>query len=195
MHVKPQIRIIGWDDGPFSRNSKRCIMIGCVFRGGEQLDGILKTTIKVDGIEATEKIGRIILKSKFRDARIIMLDGITFGGFNIVNMKELYEITQLPVIAVNRRKPNLEEFIKAMKKFPEFEKRLEAVKAAGRIYSMKISNNNQTGKLFYQKVGISRKDAERIINISLKTSLFPEPLRVAHLIATGVVLGESVGRA
>ena len=66
MHVKPQIRIIGWDDGPFSRDSKRCILIGCVFRGGEQLDGILKTTIKVDGIEATEKIAKTILKANLK---------------------------------------------------------------------------------------------------------------------------------
>ncbi len=195
MHVKSQIRIIGIDDGPFKKGSKRCIVIGCAFRGSEQIDGVLKTSIKVDGLDATEKFIKLLNNSKFKDARIIMLDGITFGGFNIVNIKELYEVTNLPVIAVNRKKPDIKEFMKAMKKLPNFSERKRAVKDAGKIYAMKIEQGDKKGKIYFQKSGISINDTEKIINITIKTSLFPEPVRVAHLIATGVVLGQSIGRA
>lgn len=195
MHVKEQIRIIGWDDGPFSRNRKKCILIGCVTRGYMQIDGILRTYIDVDGIDATEKIAERIIKSKFKDARVIMLDGITFAGFNIVNIKTLYELTKMPVIAVNRKMPNVKEFMKAMKKFPEYKFRAKAVEDAGKIYSIRIENQGQRGKIYYQKYGITKKDAEKIIKLSIYTSLFPEPVRIAHLIATGVVFGESIGRA
>jgi hypothetical protein len=37
--------------------------------------------------------------------------------------------------------------------------------------------------------------AARIIQITSTRSNIPEPLRVAHLIATGIVLGESRGKA
>jgi len=194
MHIKDQIRIIGFDDGPFSRNRKRCILIGCVMRSHVQIDGILRTYIKIDGLDATQKISERVINSKFRDVRIIMLDGITFGGFNIVNIKTLYELTGIPVIALNRKMPDLEKFMNAMKKLPDYEVRAKAVKDAGKIYSVKIETRGIKGKIYYQKHGISKKDAEKVIKLSIYTSLFPEPVRIAHLIATGVVLGESIGR-
>ena len=194
MYIKPQIRIMGWDDGYFSRRNKRCLMIGCVFRGHMQIDGVIRTYISVDGLDATKQVAKAILNSKFKDVRIIMLDGITFGGFNIINIKELFELTGIPVIALNRKKPNIKEFLNAMKKLPYFKLRLKAVKDAGRIYNVKIKKHGQEGRIYYQKAGISKKDAEKVIKISIYTSLFPEPVRVAHLIATGVTLGESIGR-
>ena len=194
MHVKEQIRIAGWDDGPFSRNRKTCLLIGCIMRGRMQVDGILRTYIKVDGLDATEKIASRLLNSKFKDVRVIMLDGITFGGFNIVNIKTLYELTKIPVIALNRKIPDIKEFLKAMKKLPHYRTRKKAVEDAGKVYSAKIEARGVEGKIFYQKYGISKKNAEKVIKVSVYTSLFPEPVRIAHLIATGVVLGESIGR-
>ncbi len=195
MHIKNQIRILGFDDGPFSKRQKNCIVIGVAFRGSEQLDGVLKTNVKVDGFDATDKIALAVNRTKHRDKRIVMLDGITYAGFNVVDIKKLSENTNLPVIAVMRKYPKIDEFISAMKKLEGFDKRMEAVKNAGKIYSTTVKNKTQKGKLYFQKSGISISDAKKVINISIKTSLYPEPLRVAHLIATGVVLGESVGRA
>ncbi len=163
-------------------------------RGSVQIDGILRTYVQIDGLDATEKIAKIIIQSKFKDSRVIMLDGITFAGFNIVNIKELYELTKMPVIAVNRKMPDINEFMKAMKKLPFYQTRVKAVKDAGKIYSLTIKTKNSKGKIFYQRVGITKKDAEKVIKTSIYTSLFPEAVRIAHLIATGVVLGESVGR-
>jgi len=45
-----------------------------------------------------------------------------------------------------------------------------------------------------QVAGIKRADAEQIVKLTSTRSLVPEPLRVAHLIATGIIRGESVGR-
>jgi len=39
------------------------------------------------------------------------------------------------------------------------------------------------------------EDAEEIIRLSTTRSAIPEPVRVAHLIAAGVVTGESKGNA
>lgn len=193
MLIKSEIRIIGWDDGPFEFRKKGTVpIVGVVFRGGNFFDGILKTEVDVDGFDSTGIIADAIMKSKYGDLRIIMLDGITFGGYNVVDIKELCKKTGLPVIAVNRKKPDLEKFKAGMKSLPDYEKRLKAVGNAGDFYYAHLQGGK---RLCFQKCGIEAKDAEEIIRLSSKHATMPEPLRVAHLIATGFVLGESVGRA
>lgn len=190
--IKKEIRILAWDDGPFEFKSKgKDILIGVIFRGGQFLDGLLKTEVDIDGEDATEKIIEKILKTRHKDLRIVMLDGITVAGFNTVNIKEIYDKTGLPVIVVNREKPNVEKFIETLKNMANPEKRLEAVKDAGPIYSVSIKNK----RVYLQSYGIKKEDVEEIIKTTSTMSLIPEPLRVAHLIANGFVLGESVGRA
>lgn len=190
--IKREIRILAWDDGPFEFKSKgKDILIGVIFRGGQFLDGLLRTEVEIDGEDATDKIIEKILKTKHKDLRVVMLDGITVAGFNTVNIKEIYDKTGLPVIVVNRERPNLEKFVGNLKNMSNPEKRLKAVEDVGPIYSMNVKNK----KLYFQFHGIKKDDAEEIIKTTSTMSLIPEPLRVAHLIANGFVLGESVGRA
>ncbi len=191
--IKNEIRILAWDDGPFEFRTKgKDILVGVVFRGGVFMDGLLKTEIDIDGIDAEKNIIQITNKTKHKDQlRLIMLDGITFAGFNTVDIKNLYDKTGLPVIVINRKKPNFNEFKKALKKLPSSEKRLKAVKSAGPIHWVKIKNK----RICFQCIGISIKDAEKVIKVTSTRSLIPEPLRIAHLIATGIIKGESVGRA
>ena len=190
--IKKEIRIVAWDDGPFEFGTKgNDIIVGVIFRGGQFLDGMLKTEVEIDGIDATDKIIESIQKTKHKDLRIIMLDGITFAGFNIVNIKEIYEKTKLSVIVVNRKKPDLEKFVESLKKMSDVEKRTECVKNAGPFYWVNIKNK----RVCFQCYGITKEDAAKVIKETSTMSLIPEPLRVAHLIATGFVLGESVGGA
>ena len=190
--IKKEIRILAWDDGPFEFKTKgKDILIGVIFRGGQFIDGMLKTEVEIDGEDATEKIIEKTLKTRHKDLRVMMLDGITFAGFNTVDIKEIYEKTKLPVIVINRKKPNMEKFIETIKRMPNAEKRLEAVENAGPIYWTTVKNK----RICFQSYGIKNEDAEEIIKITSTMSLIPEPLRAAHLIANGFVLGESVGRA
>jgi endonuclease V-like protein UPF0215 family len=190
--IKKEIRIVGWDDGPFEFKSKgKDVLIGAIFRGGQFIDGLLKTEVDIDGLDATDKIIEKMLKTKHKDLRIIMLDGITFAGFNIVDIKEIYEKTKLPVIVVNRREPNLKEFVTVLNSMPDSERRIKCVENAGPIYSVNVRNK----RICFQCYGMKKEDAGEVIKESSTMSLIPEPLRVAHLIATGFVLGESVGHA
>ncbi len=190
--IKKEIRIVAWDDGPFEFKSKgKDVLIGVIFRGGQFIDGLLKTEVEIDGLDATDKIVEKILKTRHKDLRIIMLDGITFAGFNIVDIKEIYEKTKLPVIVVNRREPNLKEFVAVLNRMPDAERRIKCVENAGHIYSVNVRNK----RIYFQCYGMKKEDAGKVIKESSTMSLIPEPLRVAHLIATGFVLGESVGHA
>lgn len=191
--IKQEIRVLGFDDSPFDKNSSSLVpVIGVIFRGGKFLDGVLKTEVKVDGLDATEKIVKLISSSRHKQQlKVIMFDGITLAGFNLVDIKEINEKTSLPVIVINRKIPNLEKVKNALKNFDDFEKRWEIVLRAGKIKECKVKNK----KIYYQAFGLEDEEAKKIINITSTRSLIPEPLRVAHLIATAIVRGESYGRA
>lgn len=192
--LKSEIRIIGFDDGPFASKTKGTIpVVGVIYRGGKYLDGMLRTDIEIDGREATEKLIKLINSSRHKQQlKLIMLDGITLGGFNVVDVKELNKKTDLPVIVINRKKPNLAEVKIALKNFKDFRKRWKMVMNAGKIKSCQLKNKKT---VYYQHIGLPEEETEDAILLSSLHSDIPEPLRVAHLIATAIVRGESFGRA
>jgi endonuclease V-like protein UPF0215 family len=191
--IKEEIRILGVDDGPFTKKDKEVIVIGVIFRGGEFIDGLLRTYVSVDGLDATEKLSEMINSSKHKQQlKVIMLDGITLGGFNIIDVKKLYSETKIPVIVINRKIPDLKSIKTALEKnFDDFEKRWKMILNAGKIKELKLEKFS----IYYQNLGLEDEETEEIILISTKHAQIPEPLRVAHLIATGIVKGESEGHA
>src|SRR3972149_9652412 len=90
--VKPEIRILGIDDGVFKPHSKELVdVVGVVYRGGYWLDGFMHTRVQVDGMDATEKLAEMITKSPhYPQLRVILLNGVTLAGFNVVDLEELY---------------------------------------------------------------------------------------------------------
>jgi endonuclease V-like protein UPF0215 family len=115
--IKDEIRILGIDDAPFEKfKDKRTALIGAVFRGGNYLEGVLKKEIEVDGDDVTERIIEMVKGTRHKGhLRVLMLSGITFGGLNIVDVKKLNKETQLPVIIVTRKLPDLSGMKKAIK--------------------------------------------------------------------------------
>lgn len=190
--IKQEIRILGVDDSPFPTHTKEDVMIvGTVFRAGNWLDGVLSTFIQGDGTDATRKISEMVLNSRnIGQLGVIMLDGITFGGFNVVNIRELYEETGIPVIVIMRRFPNFEGIKKALKRFPDWNGRWSNIVEAGEVHRLEGDDS-----IHIQIHGIEIEDAMEIVKLSTTRSAIPEPLRVAHIIAAGIVTGESRGSA
>jgi len=190
--IKPEIRILAFDDGPFEFGTRgKDVLIGTIFRGGLFLDGVLKTDIEIDGDDAEKKIIDLVNRTKHKDQlRVIMLDGITFAGLNIVNIKKIFESTHLPVIVINRKMPDFEKFLGALRRSGN-KRGLECVEAAGPVYKFEIDKKC----IYFQFAGCDKDVAERVIKISTTHAAIPEPLRIAHLIATAIVRGESIGRA
>ena len=190
--IKREIRILGIDDAPFPPHTKNNVMlIGTIFRGGTWLDGVLRTYIKGDGIDSTSNIIKMVNGSRHKDQMgVIMLDGITFGGFNVVNIKEIFDETGIPIIVIMRKFPNFEKIKKALMRFEDCRERWALIHEAGTVH--KIENIEP---LYIQIYGIDLEDAKEIVSIATTRSAIPEPIRVAHLIGAGVVTGESKGSA
>jgi endonuclease V-like protein UPF0215 family len=182
--IKTEIRVLGIDDGKFTPHTKGdVIVIGVVFRGGCSIDGIMHTNVAIDGLDVTEKLALMINSSPHRkQLRLVMLNGITFAGFNVVDLKKLNSETKLPVMALTHEKPDLDAIHRALKNLPNEEERWRTVLEAGEINEV----INKGIKIYVEIAGISLADAQKIIKITSTRSSLPEPLRVAHLIASGI---------
>ena len=186
--LKKEIRVIGIDDAPFNKFKKgKVLVVGSVFRGGSYLDGVLSTKVNIDGNNATKKITEMINKCKFKpQLQCIFLDGIAVGGFNVIDVKELNKKTKLPVIIIIRRKPNIKRIKETLIKLNKKNK-IKLIEKAGSVVSV--------GKIYIQLTGISIEKAKEILKIVCTRSLIPEPIRISHLIASGITFGESRGKA
>lgn len=189
---KKEVRILGVDDSPFRKSvDTDALIIGVVFRGANFLDGVLSTRIAVDGDDFTEKLSKMVLGTRHREQlQIVMLNGITFAGFNVADLPKIHELTGMPVISVVRKMPDFVGIKKAV--FSSFalkagENKWKAIERAGPLHPC--------GKVFFQCAGIRPKDASALIAATSIHSGIPEPIRAAHLIAGGVASGESRGGA
>lgn len=184
--IKPEIRVLGVDDGVFTPHSKGLVpVVGVVFRGGYWLDGVMHTRVRVDGFDATDKIASMILNSPhYKQLRVVMLNGVTFAGFNVVDIKELNEKTRLPVITVTRDKPDLKEIRAALRNLPKSEERWKTILNTGETFE--VPTRTKSEKVYVQIAGILEEDAKKILRLTSTRSSIPEALRVAHLIASGI---------
>lgn len=191
-HIKREIRILAIDDSAIL--DEKVMIVGAIFRGGDWVDGVLRSDITRDGLDATDVICNMIRKSKhYGQIRTVMLDGITYGGFNVVDIGKIYRELGTPVIVVMRSYPDFKKIRSALKHFLDGEDRWMIIERAGKIE--KISGEREKSPIYIQRAGIGLESVKKIIRLTSIRSNIPEPLRVAHLIATGIVLGESRGKA
>ena len=184
--IKPEIRVIGIDDGVFTPHVPGLVLVvGVVFRGGYWVEGVMHTEIYVDGFDATEKIAEMIkASSHYKQLRVIMLNGVTFGGFNVVDMQKLHASTRLPVIAVTRERPDLQCIHDALEHMPGSKERWQMIMDAGEV--TEVSTRISSEKIYLHVVGMSVAEAEAIVRLTSTRSNIPEALRVAHLVASGI---------
>jgi hypothetical protein len=90
----------------------------------------------------------------------------------------------LPVIAVTREKPDFDDIHKALMHLPQGEVRWKIIENASRL--VRVRSRRGEDPIFMQIVGVSLEDAVKIVTETSTRSNVPEPLRVAHIIASGL---------
>ena len=192
IYMKQQIRLLGIDDSPFTFNDKYATIVGVVMRGGNYLEGVLREQVSVDGEDATIICEKMIENTRHNNQlRAILLDGAALGGFNVVDVEKIYNTTKIPVLTVTRDKPDFEKIKKALQKtFKDWQDRWNLL-SKGEAYKIETKHN----PIFVKCVGLPIDEAKEIIKLSTIRGVVPEPIRVAHLIASGIKRGESYGKA
>ena len=179
--------VIGFDDGPFERGAAGPVPVAGAVYADLRLDGILLTRVERDGTDATRRLAELVLSSRFREhARLLMLQGVSFGGFNVVDARSLSERLGLPVLIVARREPDLHRVRRALQRLPDGEKKWRLIEGLGPM--------EPAGRVWIQRVGLQRDEALWAVEHFSIHSSIPEPIRTAHLVAGAVSLGESRGR-
>ena len=140
------------------------------------------TRVEVDGFDATERLLELL---EGVDVDAIILGGITFAGFNMVDPAEVNSATGVPVIVYSGKKPDNEEMLRALRRhFPDWERRWKVVEGLGEIHSMMPRKDEPP--IYFEVMGASPEWAEEVLRNAAVISRIPEPVRVAGIVARGL---------
>ena len=155
---------------------------------GTRFEGLVWGRVRRDGWNATEVLCRLLLPGKFLpQLHLVLLDGLAFGGFNVVDLARLSARLQRPCVALMRRAPDLDAVHRALERLPGTARRRALLTRAGPIHSQ--------GGFVFQVQGAAAEDVARALPRLTDRGHVPEALRLAHLVAGAVVQGESGRRA
>ncbi len=181
--------VIGFDDGAFDREHQGDVLVvGAVF-ANLRLEGVLSDKVRRDGRNSTDVIIRVIERSRFAaHLHVVLLQGVALAGFNVVDLRRVHAALSLPVLAVARKRPDYDKIKSAL---------LGRVRGGARKWRIieELGPMEPIAGVYVQRAGIRPREAETVIRRFSIHGALPEPLRVAHLIASGITRGESRHRA
>ncbi len=153
---------------------------------GLHLVGLNRTDVYIDGRDATDKIEKMLQSSKhIQEIQYILLDGVALGGFNLVDCEALYSILKIPLITVSVKNPDLPSMKAALQKhFPDAEERIALLDRIGAPEEFNVDIGLGPSVIYFKPFGTSVATAQELLRVTCKRSKVPEPLRLAHLIAS-----------
>lgn len=182
------LRVIGFDDAPFPHRRGARVHLCGVVCAGTRFEGMVWGQVRKDGRGATDELLRLLAGSRFRaQLHLVLLDGVAFGGLNLVDLPRLHEQLGLPCLAVMRRRPDLPGLRRVIRALPGARERLRKLAAAGEIHVRP--------PFVFQSHGLDPEAAAAALARLTDRGKVPEALRLAHMIGSAVELGESRGRA
>jgi endonuclease V-like protein UPF0215 family len=179
-------RVVGVEDGGFSRklqgrDIQKALFI-CALLRGTWINDLQTDTVTVDGLDATEKLSSMLRRWSF-DA--VMLAGVSFAGFNLVDPTSVFEEFGKPVIVISRTKPNNIAVKNALHRhFEDWQIRWRVFQKLGSVYE--IVSMPCEPPIYVEVVGSELDWARRLIRATSVCCRVPEPVRVARLVARGL---------
>ena len=176
------MRIVGVEDGSFQKNVTKKALLVAVLVTGSKIEHVKAFKVTVDGLDATERLSANIRDWAF-DA--LLLSGISFVGFNLIDPMKVFEAFGKPIIIISRTKPNNKTVKRALRAhFEDWETRWAIFEKLGPVH--------KTVTLFGQRpvyLEAVYADVEWAVQLICALAFWgrlPEPLRVARLIARGL---------
>jgi hypothetical protein len=191
MRVPPAPRIlraVGFDDAPFVRRRGARVAVAGVVCAGTRFEGMVWGHVRQDGWDATDAIAGLLLGGKFLpQIHLVLLDGLSFGGLNLVDLPALAALVRRPCVAVLRRAPDLGAVARAVGRLPRPARRLRLLERAGPVHVHP--------PFHFQVAGGGPEGIGPALERLTDRGRVPEALRLAHLVGAAVVRGESGRRA
>ncbi|MFW3145437.1 MAG: DUF99 family protein [Thermoplasmatota archaeon] len=179
--LKKEARVAGIDDGRYEKGSEQTPVVMTVYRLDGRIEGLLKGSITTDGDDSSRVIAEMLNESRFMDqVRCIISDGACLGGFNVLDMDDLFGRTSLPVITASDERPDTPSIMEALKEnFGDWRRRL------GIIESHEPCPIELPDGICYIRVkGISKEFASDTVRRATLQGRTPEPVRISHIVAS-----------
>ncbi len=175
--------LVGVEDGRFiAFKPNQRTLLCAVEMSGDAIKAVKLGQVTVDGMDATDTIVDMLVKIRC-DA--LILGGVSFAGFNIVDVVRVHRILGVPVIVYSGNMPDSLSVLSALKAhFEDWENRWSPIEHLGEIYSTVTLLGSPP--VFFEVVGESSEWAENVLKGSATLTRIPEPIRVAGLIARGL---------
>jgi endonuclease V-like protein UPF0215 family len=175
--------LVGVEDGGFRAfQPGQSTLICAVLMRGDRVESVRLGRVTVDGRDATD-----ILLGMLVDIRcdVVILGGVSFAGFNIIDSNRLHEELDVPVIVYSGKEPDSASVLAALRAhFDDWEERWASVARLGDVYS--IVTRVGYPPVFFEVVGESRDWCVEVLRSSASLTRAPEPVRVAGIIARGI---------
>lgn len=162
--VKREIRVLGISFEP-SQGFDHINVIGVIFRGGNWIDGVIRTTAFEPDV--TERTAEMITTSPHHpQIRVILLDKTVIEGGAYIDPHRLSTMTARPVILISTDEIDF------------------APKPNSDLAFQRFILKKDSGELFVISIGLDRQDAVNVLEVSTRKGILPEALRVAELISS-----------
>ena len=185
-NVWQEFRVVGVEDGgffrvPLRRGVQKALLICVLFRG-TGIDGLRVDKITVDGLDASDKLIGLLHGLSF-DA--VMLAGVSFAGFNLIDPTSVFETFHKPIVVISRTRPNNLAVKNALcQHFNDWQVRWSVFEKLGPIHE--VISMPQEPPIYVEVIGADLSWANALIRASTAFCRIPEPIRVARLIAQGL---------
>jgi hypothetical protein len=164
----------------FTQNSKKSILAGVVMRRDFLIDGFVFGKATVEGDDATETILSMYKKLNRPDISYLLISGIIISMYNIIDLKKISKSLDLPVIGVTYQdSEGIEEAIRHH--FPDsYESKLKEYQELENRDKITLHTSYD---IYIRKEGCTLSEVKHLLDELTLQGSFPEPLRVAQLLA------------
>ncbi len=177
------LSLVGVEDGGFKAfQPGQSTLLCAILMVGDRVESVRLGRVDVDGRDATNVLLEMLVNIRC-DA--VILGGVSFAGFNIMDPVRLHEELSVPVIVYSGEKPDSASVLAALKAhFTDWAERWAPIARLGEVYSLVTRVGYPP--VFFEIVGESMDWGEEVLRSSASLTRAPEPVRVAGIVARGL---------
>ena len=169
------------DDGRVRKLGGGFTVYSCVcYRDITPLDAHLGV-MRIDGLEASGLLAYSTLQACKGTPDLMLLDSVTIAGFNVASPYAINKLVGAPVVVVYTYRPSYERLAPAAMRAPGG---LGPRRPVLKLVDEAVEVETRRGPLYLLAVGTSAAEVVEAVERLQVHSRIPEPLRMAHALAS-----------
>ena len=179
---KTGVRVLGISES-FTKEVNRSVVAGVVMRGDFRIDGFGFCRPSIGGTDATDSLLDLYRRLERQDIRAWMLGGNIISWFNVIDIAEIHDRTEIPVVCVTYNpSEGIEKYLREY--FPNsWQARLETIEQVGERREIALSTGHS---VYLTSAGLSFARAKQLVDLFTIDGRIPEPVRVSRILAAGI---------